>query len=225
MNKTFFVAGTDTDVGKTVVSKALLQAFNQQGFSTIGYKPVAAGSEQTEQGLTNSDALCLQKAASVSLPYSQVNPVALVTPASPHIAARIDGTEVCTQRLSEQLLQHQEKADVVLVEGAGGWRVPITAERYLSEWVVAEKIPVVLVVGIKLGCLNHAILSEEMIKHDGLDIVGWVANRINPFEEHYKDIVAFLEAKIDAPKIGEIPYMRNINEQDLSQYINLNALV
>ncbi|MPW35473.1 dethiobiotin synthase [Vibrio sp. B1Z05] len=225
MKKTFFVAGTDTDVGKTVVSRGLLQAFKARGLSTIGYKPIAAGCEETEQGLRNSDALYLQAAATVDLPYEEVNPVALLTPASPHIAAEIDNTEIDTEFLSQKLYQHQQNADVVLVEGAGGWRVPISADRYLSQWAVAEKLPVILVVGVKLGCLNHAVLTAEAIRNDGLEVVGWVANRINPCEEHYQDIIAFLEAQIGAPKVGEIPYMRSVKKKDISEYINLDAIM
>ncbi|ANO33197.1 dethiobiotin synthase [Vibrio breoganii] len=225
MNKTIFVAGTDTDVGKTVVSRALLQAFNARGLSTIGFKPVAAGCEMTAEGARNSDALYLQSAASIELAYDEVNPVALMTPASPHIAAKIDDKPIDTASLSEKLHQHQKNADFVLVEGAGGWRVPIADDGYLSEWVADEKLPVILVVGVKLGCLSHAILTAEAIKNDGLEVVGWVANRVNPCEEHYRDIITFLESQIGAPKIGEIPYMRGVKKKDLSKYINLDSII
>ncbi|GAM61624.1 dethiobiotin synthetase [Vibrio ishigakensis] len=225
MSKTIFVAGTDTDVGKTVVSKALLQAFNARGISTIGYKPVAAGSDMTEQGLRNSDALHLQQTASIELDYEEVNPIALKAPASPHIAAEIDSTSVDCALLSEKLEQHKSKAELVLVEGAGGWRVPISKNGFLSSWVAEEKLPVVLVVGVKLGCLNHAMLTVETIKNDGLEIVGWVANRVNPCEEHYRDIINFLEQNIDAPKIGEIPYVAGVMKKDLSKYIQLDAII
>lgn len=225
MSKTIFVAGTDTDVGKTVVSRALLQAFNARGMSTIGYKPVAAGSDATERGLRNSDALHLQQAASMDLEYDDVNPIALKAPASPHIAAEIDSTEVDCNLLSQKLAEHKTKADLVLVEGAGGWRVPIAKNGFLSSWVAEEKLPVVLVVGVKLGCLNHAMLTIESIKNDGLEVVGWVANRVNPFEEHYRDIINFLEQNIDAPKIGEIPYVAGVMKKDLSKYIQLDAII
>ncbi|GAD78984.1 dethiobiotin synthase [Vibrio ezurae] len=225
MKKTFFVAGTDTDVGKTVVSRGLLQALQAKGFSTIGFKPIAAGCESTEQGLRNSDALYLQAAATVDLPYEEVNPVALLTPASPHIAAPIDNTDIDTEFFSQKLHQHQENADVVLVEGAGGWRVPIGAGCYLSQWAVTEKLPVILVVGVKLGCLNHAVLTAEAIRNDGLEVVGWVANRVNPCEEYYQEIIAFLQDHIGAPKIGEIPYMRSVKKKDISEYINLDAIL
>ncbi|MDW2178476.1 dethiobiotin synthase, partial [Vibrio sp. 1637] len=192
----FFIAGTDTDVGKTVASKAVLQALAAKGLNTIGYKPVAAGSEKTEQGWRNSDALHLQKAATLEVAYEDVNPYALELPASPHIAAKHEQVEIEYDLLSEKLAQHKEQADVVLVEGAGGWRVPVSDTDSLSTWVQQEQLPVVLVVGIKLGCLSHALLTAEIIKADGLNLVGWIANRVNPGTEHYADIIEMLESRI-----------------------------
>ncbi len=221
----FFIAGTDTDVGKTVVSKAMLQALADKQLSTIGFKPVAAGCEQVEGELRNSDALHLQTAATVHCDYQDVNPYTLTLPTSPHIAAREDGVVIDVDHLSQKLAAHKAAANVVVVEGAGGWRVPISDDDYLSSWVKKEQLPVVLVVGIKLGCLNHALLTVEAIKADGLNIVGWVANRINPGTEHYRDIITLLEQKIDAPKIGEIPYVPSAKRKDLTRYIQIDALL
>ncbi len=221
----FFIAGTDTDVGKTVASKAILNALAEQGLNTIGYKPVAAGSDKTKQGFRNSDALYLQKAATVDVDYADVNPYALELPASPHIAAKREGVEIDYAVLSNKLEQHKRNSDIVLVEGAGGWRVPVSDSDCLSTWVQQEKLPVVLVVGIKLGCLSHAMLTLDAIKADGLEVVGWVANRVNPGTEHYADIIAMLEQKIDAPKIGEIPYVPAVKRQGLARYINVAPLV
>ncbi|WP_047045262.1 dethiobiotin synthase [Vibrio mexicanus] len=220
----FFIAGTDTDVGKTVASKAILHALAEKGYSTIGYKPVAAGCDQTEQGLRNSDALHLQKAATVEMPYDDVNPYALELPASPHIAARRENASIEYGVLSDKLALHKTQADCVLVEGAGGWRVPVSMDDCLSTWVKQEQLPVILVVGIKLGCLSHAMLTAEIIKADGLNLVGWVANRVNPGTENYADIIEHLEANIDAPKIGEIPYIPSAKRVGLGKYINLDLL-
>ncbi|WP_367986749.1 dethiobiotin synthase [Vibrio sp. NTOU-M3] len=220
----FFIAGTDTDVGKTVASKAILHAMAAKGLKTIGYKPVAAGSEKTESGFRNSDALHLQKAATIECDYDDINPYALELPASPHIAAKHENTEICYDVLSRKLQQHKENAQVVLVEGAGGWRVPVSDQDCLSTWVKQEQLPVVLVVGIKLGCLSHAMLTVDAIKADGLNLVGWVANRVNPGTEHYADIIEMLEQKIDAPKIGEIPYVPSVKRKELSKYIDLEPL-
>ncbi|GAL34816.1 dethiobiotin synthetase [Vibrio maritimus] len=224
MMKALFIAGTDTEVGKTVVSKAILSAVGAQGKTTIGYKPVAAGCEKTEQGLRNSDALHLQQAANLDVDYDLVNPYALSLPASPHIAAIADDVEVDYQVLSNVLEQHKQNSDFVLVEGAGGWRVPVSKDDCLSTWVKQEQLPVVLVVGIKLGCLSHAMLTAEAIKADGLELVGWVANRVNPGVEHYAEIIEMLEGSMGAPKLGEIPYVPGCKKRDLGKYINLEVI-
>lgn len=224
MMKALFIAGTDTEVGKTVVSKAILSAVGSQGHSTIGYKPVAAGCEKTAEGWRNSDALHLQEAATVDVDYDLVNPYAMSLPASPHIAALADGVAVDYEKLSSVLKQHQDNSDFVLVEGAGGWRVPVSESDCLSTWVKQEALPVVLVVGIKLGCLSHAMLTAEAIKADGLELVGWVANRINPGVEHYSDIIKMLEQKMGAPKLGEIPYVPSCKKKNIGKYINLDVL-
>ncbi|USD64372.1 dethiobiotin synthase [Vibrio sp. SCSIO 43136] len=220
----FFIAGTDTDVGKTVASKAILQAIGAQGYSTIGYKPVAAGCEDTPDGKRNSDALHLQQASTLDVTYDDVNPYALTLPTSPHIASKHDGVEIDYAVLSEKLAQHKAQADVVLVEGAGGWYVPTTDTDQLSTWVQSEKLPVVLVVGIKLGCLSHAILTAKAIEQDGLNLVGWVANRVNPGTEHYAEIIEALEKNIPAPKLGMIPYVPSIKSKDIGKYINISPL-
>ncbi|GAK84381.1 dethiobiotin synthetase [Vibrio ponticus] len=221
----FFIAGTDTDVGKTVASKAILNALKERGLNTIGYKPVAAGSEKTEQGMRNSDALYLQAAATVEVAYDDVNPYALELPASPHIAAKREDVVIDYNVLSDKLEQHKQNSDIVLVEGAGGWRVPVSDTDCLSSWVQREDLPVVLVVGIKLGCLSHALLTLDAIKADGLKVAGWVANRINPGTEHYAEIIEMLEQKIDAPKIGEIPYVPSVKRKELAKYIDVTPLV
>ncbi|MYM58217.1 ATP-dependent dethiobiotin synthetase BioD [Vibrio sp. OCN044] len=224
MTHAFFIAGTDTDVGKTVASTAILNALAQKEVKTIGYKPVAAGSQETELGFRNSDALYLQKASTVETEYEDINPYPLELPTSPHIAAQREGVDIQYSVLSDKLSIHKEKADFVLVEGAGGWRVPVSGEECLSSWVQQEKLPVILVVGIKLGCLSHAMLTLDAIEADGLEVIGWVANRINPGTEHYADIIAMLENKISAPKLGEIPYIPSIKQKNLAQYLDVSTL-
>ncbi|KLN63202.1 MULTISPECIES: dethiobiotin synthase [Vibrio] len=221
----FFIAGTDTDVGKTVASKAILNALAEKDLKTIGYKPVAAGSDKTEQGFRNSDALYLQEAATVNVAYDDVNPYALELPASPHIAAIRENIDIEYSVLSGKLKLHKQNSDIVLVEGAGGWRVPVSKSDCLSTWVQQEKLPVVLVVGIKLGCLSHAMLTLDAIKADGVEVVGWVANRVNPGTEHYAEIIEMLENKIAAPKLGEIPYVPKVKRKDLAKYIDVSPLL
>ncbi len=186
---------------------------------------MAAGSDKTAEGWRNSDALHLQKAATLDIAYDDVNPYALELPASPHIAAKHEHVEIKYEVLSEKLAHHKEQSDIVLVEGAGGWRVPVSDTDSLSTWVQQEQLPVVLVVGIKLGCLSHALLTAEIIKADGLNLVGWVANRVNPGTEHYAEIIDMLEDRLDAPKLGEIPYIPSAKRKDLGKYINVEPLL
>ncbi|ELJ8548121.1 TPA: dethiobiotin synthase [Vibrio cholerae] len=225
MRNAIFIAGTDTDVGKTVASKAILQALATHNIATIGYKPVAAGSDKTEFGYRNSDALHLMKAATVDMPYEDVNPYALVLPTSPHIAAKHENITIDYALLSNKLSKHKQNAELVVVEGAGGWRVPTSDSDCLSTWVKQERLPVILVVGIKLGCLSHAILTAEAIRADGLELVGWIANRINPGTEHYAEIIEHLEGRLGAPKLGEIPYMPKAKRQELGKFIQLDHLL
>lgn len=221
----FFITGTDTDVGKTVASRAMLQALAKYEFKTVGYKPIAAGCDLTSEGWRNSDAIYLQNEATIETPYEQVNPYALELPASPHIAAHDAGIDIDFQVLSDNLATHKSEADVVLIEGAGGWRVPVSDNDSLSTWVKQEGLPVVLVVGIKLGCLNHALLTAEIIKSDGLNLVGWIANRVNPGTEHYSEIIDLLELRLGAPKLGEIPYIPATKHNELGKYINLDVFL
>lgn len=179
-----FVTGTDTAVGKTVVSRALLQSLAQSGKSVVGYKPIAKGCVETEEGLRNKDALLLQEASTVALPYDHINPIAL---REDEISASKHAIDYCAMT---QGLQHLcGMADMVVVEGSGGWRTLMNDLRPYSEWVVQEQLPVVLVVGIKLGCISHALLTAQAIINDGLPLLGWVANRINPGLANYADII------------------------------------
>ncbi|WP_318440985.1 dethiobiotin synthase [Photobacterium leiognathi subsp. mandapamensis] len=224
MTNAFFLTGTDTEVGKTVSSRAILQAASQRNIKMAGYKPVASGSDDTPDGLRNSDALFIQEASPVELTYEEVNPYTFKEPVSPHLAAEREGKRIDFDVLSEGLAKLKAKSDVVLVEGAGGWRVPVTHTDCLSSWVKREKLPVILVVGVKLGCLSHAMLTAEAIKADGLELVGWVANRVNPGTENYAEIIKMLELNLPGKKLGEIPYMPGINRRDLSTYIQLDAI-
>ena len=224
MTNAFFVAGTDTEVGKTVASRAILHAAASANIKMAGYKPVASGSAPTSEGMRNSDALYIQDASVVELSYDEVNPYAFEAAVSPHLAAEQENRVIDFDVLSKGLAHLKSKSDVVLVEGAGGWRVPVSRTDFLSSWVKQEKLPVILVVGVKLGCLSHAILTAEAIKHDGLEMVGWVANRINPGTENYAEIIRMLEENMPGKKLGEIPYMPGIKKRDLSQYIDLSPL-
>ena len=220
MFKRFFITGTDTAVGKTVVSRALLQALAASGKSVAGYKPVAKGSKETPEGLRNKDALVLQRVSTLSLPYDAVNPIAL----SEEESSVAHSCPINYGLLSDGLQQLSGKVDHVVVEGTGGWRSLMNDLRPLSEWVVQEQLPVVLVVGIQEGCINHALLTAQAIANDGLPLIGWVANRINPGLAHYAEIIDVLRKKLPAPLIGELPYLPRAEQRELSQYVDLDVL-
>lgn len=204
----YFVTGTDTEVGKTYVSTALLRAVAEQGLTTLAIKPVAAGAEQTPQGLRNEDALQLQAAMTARIPYELINPVLLREPMSPHLAARHEGRILSVRELAAHcrgLLAHP--VDLVLVEGAGGWRVPLNETEDLSDLARVLALPVILVVDMKLGCLNHALLTAEAILRDGLSLAGWVANQTRPQPMAAKaENLETLVARIPAPCLGMVDY-------------------
>ena len=220
MLKQIFVTGTDTEVGKTVVSRALLQKLSEGNKQTAGYKPVARNSQQTEQGPRNKDALILQASSSLLLPYSAINPVTVL---EDEVSTSRE-TSINYQMLSSGLRALSEQADYVVIEGTGGWRSLMNDMRPLSEWVVEEKLPVIMVVGIKLGCISHALLTAEAIINDGLPLLGWVANRINPGLAHYAEIIDVLSSKIPAPILGELPYLPRAETRELAKYLHFGPL-
>ncbi|WP_194205508.1 dethiobiotin synthase [Superficieibacter sp. 1612_C1] len=225
MTNRFFVTGTDTEVGKTVASCALLQAARRQGVITAGYKPVASGSESTAEGLRNSDALALQRNSSLPLGYQQVNPYTFAEPTSPHIVSADEGRPIDAAVLSAGLRQLEALAEWVLVEGAGGWFTPLSPTLTFADWVIAEKLPVILVVGVKLGCINHAMLTAQAVQQAGLTLAGWVANDITPPGRRHQEYLATLRRVLPAPMLGEIPRIEHaVETADLSQYLDLSLL-
>ena len=225
MAKTWFLTGTDTEVGKTVVSSALLQCATQRGYQTAGYKPVASGSEWLPEGLRNSDALTLQQFSSVPLAYQQVNPYCFETPTSPHIVSEETKQPIDFQVMSKGLSYLQQRADWVLVEGAGGWFTPLSANQFFADWVIEEKLPVILTVGIKLGCINHALLTQQAIWQSGLTLAGWVANEVEPAGRYQQQYLATLMAHIKAPLLGKIPYLtQDVKQDNFTSYLDLSYL-
>ena len=200
-----FVTGTDTGVGKTVVSAALLHAFRAHGRRAVGMKPVASGSEETPEGLRNEDALALQAASDPRPDYALVNPWALREPTAPEIAARLDGVEVTLPPIEAAFAQLKAQADVVLVEGVGGFLAPVNAVIDQCDLPRALGLPVLVVVGLKLGCINHALLTQQAIAARGLKLVGWIANHIDPAMSRFDENLQTLKTRIEAPLLGVIP--------------------
>lgn len=222
MSERWFITGTDTEVGKTVASTALLQAARAAGFRSVGYKPVASGCDVTAEGLRNSDALALQKNSVLALPYDRINPLAFAEPTSPHIVSEEENRPITFAQLSAGLATLTQQADWVLTEGAGGWFTPLSATTTFADWVQHEQLPVVLVVGVKLGCINHAMLTAQAIQASGLRLAGWIANDIQPPGKRHTEYLATLKQRLPAPMLGEIPWLADASEFDhLGQYLRL----
>lgn len=222
----YFISGTDTDVGKTFIASALLAGAKAQGYSTLGMKPIAAGCAETAAGLQNEDALKLQQNSSIALPYQQVNPVVLKPAIAPHIALQEAGRRVNISQLAgfcRGVLM--KKADLTLIEGAGGWRVPLNAQETLADLAKELQLPVILVVGLRLGCINHAILTAEAIQRDGVSLAGWVGNTIDPEMPRLNENIETLNAVIPAPCLGIMPYLDNNNCIEAAQYLKFDALI
>ncbi|MEW9295323.1 dethiobiotin synthase [Enterobacter cloacae] len=226
MTERYFVTGTDTEVGKTVASSALLQAARLQGKTTAGYKPVASGSEVTAQGLRNTDALALQRNSTLPLDYAAVNPYTFAEPTSPHIISADEGRPIAFSVLSDGLRALERQADWVLVEGAGGWFTPLSDELTFADWVQREQLPVILVVGVKLGCINHAMLTVQAVQQAGLRLAGWIANDVVAPGKRHQEYLATLRRVLPAPFLGEIPWLADGAEHaDTGHYLDLSALL
>lgn len=214
----FFITGTDTGVGKTLVSTALLHAFARLGYRVIGMKPVAAGADQIDGVWCNEDVLHLQAVANVAVNPAWVNPYLLRTPVAPHIAADYQGVSIELPRIRDAYEHLAELADVVIVEGAGGFKVPLSATRDSADLARYLALPMILVVGMRLGCINHALLTAEAIATRGLKMAGWVANRLDPGMAAYDENLKTLNQRLACPLLAELPYS---NQPDASAMASL----
>ena len=222
--KAFFITGTDTNVGKTLVAAALLIAAKKMGLSTAALKPIAAGCEKTEQGLRNSDALILQSVITQDLYYEQINPIALEAAIAPHIAAQQEKRIISVERLSGFCRGVLHSANVTVVEGAGGWRVPINPSETLADLAKNLQLPVILVVGIHLGCLNHALLTFEAIVRDGLQVSGWVANCIDADMPVLQENIESLRTRLPVPCLGVVPFLTEPTPEKISELFDGSLL-
>jgi dethiobiotin synthetase len=202
--RTIFVTGTDTEVGKTHICCALLRQLRAAGHTACGYKPVASGCEQTPQGLRNDDALALQRAAAGKLTYAQINPYAFAPAIAPHLAAKAAALRIKTTVLDEAHARLVQAHDIVVIEGAGGWLVPLNDDISFAGWVAQHDWPVLLVVGMRLGCINHALLSAESIQRR-TRLLGWVANVLPPEMPELHGNIESLKQRMPAPLLGVMP--------------------
>lgn len=216
----FFITGTDTGVGKTLVSCALLHLLRREGWRAVGYKPVASGADTQPDGqLVNEDALALQAASSEGFTLAQINPICLREATAPHLAARDEGVAVALPPLVDGFHCLRKQAEVVVVEGAGGLLVPLGEDTDFAMLAQALGLPVILVVGVRLGCINHALLSVEALQARGLRLAGWVANCLVPEFGRQDDYVRSLGQRIPAPLLGRLP--RVASAEDAADFLRL----
>jgi dethiobiotin synthetase len=206
MTRGIYVTGTDTGIGKTFASCALLHSLRNEGLRAVGMKPVASGCERTDEGWRNDDALRLLAASDPQPDYALVNPYALPAPTAPELAAHDVGLEVLLPPLRVAFDALEASADVVVVEGVGGWATPLSHTLDQCDLVHALELPVVLVVGLRLGCINHARLTARAIQVDGLQLLGWIGSAIDPEFARSVEAVAILDRCIPAPRLGLLPH-------------------
>lgn len=225
MARGFFITGTDTDVGKTMVALGLMLAFKKAGMSVAAFKPVSAGCVQTSDGLRNDDAVRLMQQASVELPYDVVNPYAFEAPIAPHIAAAEQHVEIEIDKIVQAYRHISERVDVVIVEGAGGWLVPLNNSQTLADAASALQLDVIQVVGLRLGCLNHALLTSASIKAHGLTQAGWVANQLTDNMQNPSENIHALHQRLTGEYLGFVPNLAQTQLHDIAQYLNADMLL
>lgn len=212
-----FITGTDTDVGKTVSTLAILQALNGQGIKAVGYKPIADQCIDTPEGVRNKDALLIHSVSKDLVSYDEVNPVRITDNYS-------HKNSIDFNKIKQGLEYLHSQCDMVVIEGNGGWRYLLDDNTFYADWLKGQPVGVILVVGIQHGCVNHALLTAEAIRADGLPLIGWMANRINPGLAHYAQIIERLQYHLKAPLIGEIPYLLRPEERELGHYLDVEKL-
>ena len=219
----FFVTGTDTGVGKTLIACAMLHAFRKHGLSAVGMKPVAAGCEPGPDGPRCEDVDLLRAASSVAAPQSLVNPYPLTAPLAPHIAAAQQGVEIELEPIRTAYAQLAQMAEIVIVEGVGGFRVPFNAHQDSADLAVALGLPVILVVGMRLGCLSHALLTQEAIQARGLCLAGWVANRIDVHMQAFDENLRALQERMDCPLLGVVPWQEAVQAEEVAALLDVKG--
>ena len=214
-----FITGTDTDCGKTEITLGLMHRLQQEGLSVQGLKPIAAGAGETPVGLRNEDALRIQRQCSLRIPYEQINPFVYAPPIAPHLAAEQAGRPIEAGEILAAFSSLRAISDCVVVEGAGGWLVPLNDELVIADLAMMLKLPVILVVGMKLGCINHALLTAESIRQSGAVLAGWVANHIDPEMGAQAGNLRTLVDHLGAPCLGEVPYLNHPMPEQIGRYL------
>ncbi|MFC1602358.1 dethiobiotin synthase [Pseudomonadota bacterium] len=217
----FFITGTDTSCGKTEITLGLMQLLQDDRKIVLGMKPIASGATATAEGLRNEDAVRIQAQGTIQVNYSDINPYVYKPPIAPHLAAEQANEEIDLNVISTRYMSLMAQADCVIVEGVGGWRVPFNREQSAADLVQMLNMPVILVVGLKLGCINHALLSAESIQASDIRLAGWVANEVEPNMLCSDKNIATLQAAIKSPCLGVVPYMKNPSAKMIAESLEL----
>lgn len=222
--KGLFITGTDTEVGKTLVSCLLLRTLAEQGHKVIGMKPVASGADKRENGLQNEDALALLKSSNIEASYHLINPYCFSRPIAPHIAAAQAGIKIESEIILNNFNSLSAMADIVIVEGVGGWLVPLGESNDMSDLALELNLPVILVVGIRLGCINHALLTAQSIQAKGCNLAGWIANITTSHVEAITQIIESLQSRLNFPLLASIPFFSSVQDNEISNVFKIKTL-
>lgn len=223
MHKGYFVTGTDTGVGKTLIAAALLEVAKMNGQQVIGMKPVAAGCEHGSDRLHCHDSESLRRASNVKVSADLITPYAYAAPVAPHLAAAIEQRPIELAPILAAFKQLKEQSDVIIVEGVGGFSVPLAPDFDSADLAHALSLPVILVVGMRLGCLNHALLTQQVIAARGLEFAGWVANCIDPEMQLRDENIVALEQRLRAPLLGVVPFLDHIRSCTAAAFLDMPA--
>ena len=218
----FFITGTDTNIGKTAITCSLIAKCIEEGFRAGGMKPVAAGCHIENGYMISDDVKKIIEVSNVDLNIKEINPYSFELPIAPHISFK--SNEIDIHLIKKYLRSFENKMDYLFIEGVGGYAVPLTETFTTADLVENLDIPVILVVGMKLGCINHALLTIQSILNKKQKLCGWVANRIDGDMQAYEENFSFLKEKIKAPCLGEVPYFKDFDPYKASKFINLNKL-
>ncbi|KAF7599649.1 MAG: dethiobiotin synthase [Candidatus Dactylopiibacterium carminicum] len=224
MQQAFFLTGTDTEIGKTFASCALLHAWRSQGYRAVGYKPVAAGAEWLEERWSNEDARRLQQAGSPGFTLAEINPICLQAAVAPHIAAREEGRSIEQAEILTGFSALQPHAERIVVEGVGGFRVPLGENFDSADLAQSLRLPIILVVGLRLGCINHALLTAEAITARGLPLAGWIGNTLSPRMMRLEENLATLQTLLPAPCLGILPFVETGDAALAASHLRLEKL-
>lgn len=215
-----FITGTDTGVGKTTISLSLMDVFINKGLCVTGMKPVASGCEDSGAGLQNEDATRMLGKMNSDIQYRFVNSYALRQPVAPVLAAEHDGLIIEKEYIVGAYKTLSARSDLVVVEGVGGWRIQLSNDLQMSDIVKELDLPVIMVVGLRLGCINHAVLTAEAIANDGCRLLGWIGNQVDSIYEEPDESIDLLARSIYAPMLGSVPYIRRADEQIIAEYLD-----